>query len=155
MNMNGFIKICQRKTAVIFIITTVAILLGYSCHLNQGKAKSSSLNSAADTAIISFTEYEHDFGKVAEGEKVACTFTFVNKGAGPLMLSSVTTTCGCTVAKYDTKPISPGNSGTVEIVFDSSGKSGKQTKTITINSNASKPIVLLKITGEVLNSSNN
>jgi hypothetical protein len=153
--MNGIINIGKKKNAVIFIIVVVAFSLGYSCNSNQGRVKSTNLNSAADTAIISFTEYEHYFGKVTEGEKVACTFTFGNKGKGPLIISSVTTTCGCTVAKYDTKPISPGNSGTVEIVFDSSGKSGKQTKTITIHSNASKPIVLLKISGEVLNSSNN
>ena len=152
--MNLIIKICKRKTTVIFIIV-VSVLLVYSCNSNQGRAKSSNPNSPSDTAIISFTEYEHDFGKVAEGEKVSLTFTFENKGRGPLIISEVTTTCGCTVAKYDTKPISSGNTGTVEIVFDSSGKSGKQTKSISIHSNASKPIVLLKITGEVLNSSNN
>jgi hypothetical protein len=153
--MNWIIKTCEKRTTVIFIIIAVSFLLCYSCSCNQGRTKSSNLNSTTDTAIISFTEYEHDFGKVIEGEKVALTFTFENKGKGPLIISSVTTTCGCTVAKYDSKPISSGNSGTVEIVFDSSGKSGKQTKTISIHSNASKPIILLKISGEVLNNSNN
>ena len=153
--MNWIIKTLGKRTAVILLIVAMSFLLGYACYSNQGRSKSSNLNSTADTAVISFTEYEHDFGKVSEGEKVACTFTFGNKGRGPLIISSVTTTCGCTVAKYETKPISPGDSGTIEIVFDSSGKSGKQTKTITVHSNASKPIVLLKISGEVLNSSNN
>ena len=153
--MNLPIRICEKKTTLIFIIVALSFFIGYSCMSNQGRVKSSTQDSPADTAIISFTEYEHDFGKVAEGEKVALTFVFENKGKGPLIISNVTTTCGCTVAKYNTNPISSGNSGTVEIVFDSSGKSGKQTKSITIHSNASKPIVLLKITGEVLNSSNN
>jgi hypothetical protein len=153
--MKWIIKNRKEKTTAIFIVVALAFLSGYSCNSNQTRNKSSNLISSSDTAEIYFTEYEHDFGKVSEGEKVASTFTFGNKGKGPLIISSVTTTCGCTVAKYDTKPITPGNSGTVEIVFDSSGKSGKQTKTITIHSNASKPIVLLKISGEVLNSSNN
>jgi hypothetical protein len=153
--MKMIIKIRGGKTAIIFILIAIAILTGYSCNSNQTRGKSSNLNSSPDTAIISFSEYEHDFGKVTEGEKVACTFNFTNTGKGSLNITSVTTTCGCTVAKYDTKPISPGNNGSVEIVFDSSGKNGKQTKTITIHSNGSKPVVLLKITGEVITSTNN
>jgi len=153
--MNEIIKVRIEKAAAVLFIVALLLLSGYSCNSNQGRMKSTNLNNTSDTAVISFTEYEHDFGKVTEGEKVACSFTFGNKGRGPLIISSVTTTCGCTVAKYDAKPIAPRDSGSVEIVFDSSGKSGKQTKTITIHSNASKPIVLLKISGEVLNSSNN
>ena len=55
-----------------------------------------------------FREYEHNFGKVAEGEKVSYVFTFDNKGTADLVITSATTTCGCTVPKYDTKPIPPG-----------------------------------------------
>lgn len=98
---------------------------------------------------IVFREYEHHFGKVKEGEKISYQFTFDNKGPGDLVLTSVSTTCGCTVPKYDVKPISPGESGRIEVVFDTSGRDGMQTKTITVKSNASKPIVLLKITADV------
>jgi len=139
---------------VILVLTTI---FGIAC--NNSKAtnggKSSGIAVSTDTAIISFREYEHDFGKIAEGEKVACIFTFDNKGKGPLVISSVKTSCGCTVPKYDTKPISPGSTGIIEVVFDSSGHNGRQTKTITVKSNASKPIVLLRISGEVITSTNN
>jgi hypothetical protein len=132
----------------------VAIILLYSCK-NSSSGRSSPNIAGSDTAIISFSEYEHDFGKLVEGEKVACTFTFENKGKGPLVISSVASSCGCTVPKYDTKPIPGGGTGIVEVVFDSSGRKGRQTKTITVNSNASKSIVLLRITGEVISSTNN
>ena len=41
-------------------------------------------------------------------------------------------------------------SGNLEVVFDTSGRSGMQTKTITVKSNAQTPVVLLKITAEVV-----
>ena len=142
---------------MVFILIAVPVaILGYSCNNNtSGGKKLSGQNVSADTAIISFKEYEHDFGKVTEGEKVASIFIFKNIGKGPLVISSVISSCGCTVPKYDTKPIARDSSGMVEVVFDSSGRNGKQTKTITVRSNASKPIVLLKISGEVISSTNN
>jgi len=103
---------------------------------------------------IAFREYEHDFGKVTEGEKVAYLFTFDNKGTGDLVINSASTSCGCTVSKYDTKPIAPGGQGTLEVVFNTSGRSGIQTKTITVHNNSRIPAVILKITAEVIQKNN-
>jgi hypothetical protein len=141
-----------------YIIQLSALLLpvlvfSYSC--GNGNTKTSAKVSGQDSAVISFGEYEHDFGKIAEGEKVACTFTFENTGKGALVVSSVTTSCGCTVPKYETKPVLQGEKGTLEVIFDSYGRNGHQTKTITVNSNATKKVVLLRITGEVNSNSNN
>jgi hypothetical protein len=111
--------------------------------------------SSSDTASIVFTEYVHDFGKVISGEKVAYTFSFENRGNAPLVISQATTTCGCTVSKYSRKPVSPGGSGTIEVIFDSSDRSGRQSKIVTVRSNATKSLVLLRITGEVINNNNN
>jgi hypothetical protein len=144
----------MREPRIILYILITVMMSGYSCKNTSGGNTSANIANA-DTASIFFSEYEHDFGKIIEGEKVASTFTFENKGKGPLIISSVTTSCGCTITKYNTKPIPSGNSGNLEVVFDSSGKNGKQTKTITVNSNASKPIVLLRITGEVISSNKN
>jgi len=122
---------------------------------NTKNSIDSSSLSQTDTAKIIFKEYEHNFGKVVEGEKVVCTFTFENTGTGPLVIASATTSCGCTVTKYNNKPVLPGESGIIEVAFDSSGRNGIQTKTVTVRSNASKPVVLLRIAGEVITSTNN
>jgi Protein of unknown function (DUF1573) len=106
--------------------------------------------SQCDTASIFFNEYEHDFGKVTAGEKTAYVFTFENRGNAPLVISSATPSCGCTVSKYSKKPVAPGGTGSIEVIFDSSGRNGRQTKTITVMSNATKPVVMIRITGEVL-----
>jgi hypothetical protein len=143
------------KKLLFTLVGVPVVILLIGCNNTTGGGKPAELISSTDTAVISFREYEHDFGKIAAGEKVACIFTFENKGKGPLVIKSVTSSCGCTVPKYDTKPIPTGSTGIVEVVFDSSGRNGRQTKTITVSSNASKPIVLLKISGDVISSTNN
>jgi hypothetical protein len=148
----------MKATLKIVLILSVMItaFLSFSCNSQTGQGKIQVRQiTGTDSSVIAFSEYEHDFGKVTSGEKVASIFSFENKGKGPLVILSVATSCGCTVPKYDTKPIDPGKSGTLEVVFDSSGKTGKQSKTITVTTNASKPVVLLKISCEVITSINN
>lgn len=100
--------------------------------------------------VIEFSKIVHDFGRIQEGEKVACVFTFENKGDADLLIKSATTSCGCTVPEFDDKPIPPGGSGNVEVVFDSAYRTGIQNKTIVIRSNASRPAVVLKIKAEII-----
>ena len=147
----------RRSFQIYLFLLLSAFLTAVSC--NGGNKKSTDggaeVLSASDTASISFSEYEHDFGKVTQGEKVATIFTFENKGNAPLVITSASTSCGCTVSKYSRKPVPAGGKGTMEVEFDSSGRNGKQTKIITVKSNATKPFVLLRITGEVINDNNN
>lgn len=141
----------MRTGLLISVIFSLAIIAGCT-----GKSNNSSSNiqntELSDTAkaVISFTEYEHDFGKVEAGEKIGCFFTYTNSGNGSLVINSVSTSCGCTVPKYDKKPLAPGKSGTLEVIFNTAGYSGMQSKTITIQSNASTPVVIVKIMAEVL-----
>jgi len=141
---------------IIVIIAILSFLAGSGCNGRPGKGMTS-MQSSPDTgkAVIAFTQNEHDFGKVTEGEKVACIFTFRNTGTASLFITSAITSCGCTVPEYDTKPIPPDASGQLEVVFDTSGREGIQTKTITVRSNAANPVVLLQIKAEVLTKSNN
>ncbi|HDZ40572.1 MAG TPA: DUF1573 domain-containing protein [Bacteroidetes bacterium] len=100
--------------------------------------------------VIEFSHMEHDFGRIEEGEIVACVFTFQNTGEADLLITSATTSCGCTVPEYDDKPVPPGGNGKVEVVFDSSFRNGLQNKTIAIRSNAKQPVVILKIKADVI-----
>jgi len=139
----------MRKIIILSLV--ILALITSNCGSGTGKNSTrSSPDTSAGTSEIVFREYQHDFGKVAEGEKVSFTFTFDNKGTADIVLSSATTTCGCTVPKYDKKPIPPGANGNLEVVFDTSGRNGMQTKIITVKSNALTPVVLLKITAEVV-----
>lgn len=140
----------MRKILIILLVLSAVLASGCGNTTKNGAANSGLQSSDTGTVVIIFNEYEHSFGKVAEGEKVGYSFTFENRGTGSLVIISATTTCGCTVPKYDTKPIPSGKRGNLEVVFDTSGRIGMQTKTITVKSNASTPVVLLKITAEVV-----
>jgi len=143
----------MKRIFNIFLAIIPLMLSGCSGN-NSGSVISSEQGDSTQSAEIVFREYEHDFGKVEEGEKVAYVFAFENKGTGNLVVKNAITSCGCTVPKYDTKPIPPGGSGNLEVVFDTYEKYGKQSKTISVRSNASKPVVILKITAEVVTNIN-
>jgi hypothetical protein len=149
-----FEYVMKRNLSVLFLIQLFIIA---GCGNKSRRGDGNIDFQAADTgkAMITFNEYEHDFGKVNEGEKIGCIFTFQNTGTSDLVINSAVTSCGCTVSKYNRKPIAPGNSGTLEVIFDTSGRDGIQTKTITVRSNAKVQNVFLKITAEVINSNNN
>lgn len=139
------------KTAEILFFLSLMISLS-ACNSSQGvNTQDKSGNPAeGELAEISFSEYEHDFGKITDGEKVAHIFTFENKGPGTLVISSASTSCGCTVTKFDRNPIPAGKGGSLEVVFDSNGRNGIQTKTVSVQSNSKIPVVVLKITAEVI-----
>ncbi|MGK7395089.1 MAG: DUF1573 domain-containing protein [Candidatus Cyclobacteriaceae bacterium M3_2C_046] len=107
-------------------------------------------NENTNGPVIKFSKDMHDFGDINSGEKVSYTFEFKNTGNQPLVLSNVLTTCGCTVTEWPKDPVAPGKSGQIEVKFNSTGRTGKQNKVITIISNATKPQERVKITANVL-----
>ena len=143
-----------RNIAILIAFLVILILTG--CTGSPGKGINNPLSwSDTGKAKLTFTHNEHDFGKVTEGERVGCIFTFMNTGTADLVITSAITSCGCTVPKYDKKPISPDETGQLEVIFDTSGREGIQTKTITVKSNAVIPVVLLQIKAEIITINNN
>lgn len=98
---------------------------------------------------ITFTNSEHDFGRLIQGEKVIHVFRFTNTGDADLILSQVSASCGCTASKYTKTAIKPGEEGTIEVTFDSGGQRGIQNKTITVISNGQPQSTVLRIKGQV------
>lgn len=74
---------------------------------------------------IEFAKEEHDFGELVEGQQVMYSFKFTNTGKSNLVISDVKPDCGCTVPKFPKDPISTGESGFIELKFNSDGYGGK------------------------------
>ncbi len=123
------------KTFPILIIPSIACLLAFSACNSKKNAESGTLINSDTTAVITFTEVEHDFGTITQGEKVTHAFKFKNTGSTNLLIISAQGSCGCTVPSYPKEPISPGKEANVDVVFDSDGKSGKVEKTVTLLTN--------------------
>jgi hypothetical protein len=101
-------------------------------------------------AKIQFTEKQHDFGDVVQGDVVTHKFAFQNTGTEPLMILNVQTTCGCTAPEWPKKPIPPGEGGEIVVTFNSKDKIGRVNKVITVFNNGVKPEEKLKIVSNIL-----
>ncbi|NOY49916.1 MAG: DUF1573 domain-containing protein, partial [Chlorobi bacterium] len=108
-----------------------------------------------DLPVITFEETEHDFGKIIQGEKVSYSFKFTNTGKSALLISRVSTSCGCTVSSYPKVPVQPGQTEYVEATFDSKHKKGFQNKSITIMANTQPNKTVIRIKGQVVLPQNN
>jgi len=62
---------------------------------------------------------------VTEGEKVIYNYRFKNTGTKPLVIVEATASCGCTVPQKPEKPILPGETGFIKVVFDSKNRVGE------------------------------
>lgn len=92
-----------------------------------------------------------DFGDIVEGQTVNHSFVIVNNGNEVLKITQVLTTCGCTAAEPEKKELKPGESTIIKVDFNSTGRSGKQVKQISVASNDTKnPRIKLVISCNVL-----
>jgi hypothetical protein len=103
----------------------------------------------ATAPVMTFAKESHDFGQVNEGDKVVFDFFFTNTGKSALIISNATATCGCTVPEYPKKPLAPGKTGIIHVVFNTTGKSGMQNKIITLTTNTFKGNEELHLVGNV------
>lgn len=98
---------------------------------------------------MTFDTVAFDFGVLEQGKKVMHTFTFTNTGEYTLVLSSVKASCGCTVPTWTKEPVAPGQKGTVEVEFNTTGRKGIQQKTVSVFANTSPKVTLLHFTANI------
>lgn len=106
--------------------------------------------TAQDTsAKIEFTSDTVDYGEIQKGADGVRVFEFTNTGNAPLIISKVSSSCGCTIPKKPEEPILPGKTGEIQVKYDTN-RVGPIRKAITVISNAADtPTVVLKIKGEI------
>ena len=100
-------------------------------------------------ARILFEELTYEFGKIKQGDVIKHTFNFKNDSEEPLLVTNASASCGCTVPEWPKEVIKPGESGKIEVQFNSTGKSGIQNKTIIITANTLPNTTTLVLKGEV------
>jgi hypothetical protein len=105
---------------------------------------------ALPVSSIKFATDMHDFGKIAEGEKVSYRYIFTNSGTLPLKIKNVKPTCGCTTPDWTKEEIAPGGTGYVVAEFDSKGRAGTNNKTIEVFANTEPEVTPLRFTAEVI-----
>ena len=107
------------------------------------------LSYAQEVATITFDTLIIDYGTINKGDDGLRQFKFTNTGTANLEITQVRSSCGCTIPKKPDAPVIPGASDVIEVKYDTQ-RVGPIRKTITVSSNASNPMVALKIRGEVI-----
>lgn len=118
-------------------------------NVDPAAAAAEEANAKMPKTSITFKEMEHDFGKIKQGDKVKYAFKFKNTGKEPLVINSAKGSCGCTVPSYPKEPVAPGADAVIDVEFNSAGKSGAQTKTVTLNANTDPNPTRLTIKAEI------
>ncbi|MCX7550752.1 DUF1573 domain-containing protein [Xanthomarina sp. F2636L] len=111
-----------------------------------------SVSAQEKAAKIEFKTDVIDYGTIDKGADGVRVFEFTNTGNAPLIISKVNSSCGCTVPKKPEGPILPGETGEIQVKYDTNRVMPIR-KTITVISNADTPTVALKIKGEVIDPS--
>ena len=92
----------------------------------------------------------HDFGDIKESDgPVSHSFTVLNNGELPLVITRVIATCGCTTPEWTKEPIAPGKTGEIKATYDTNGRPGPFIKTISVDSNGKTGNYVLTIKGDV------
>lgn len=121
------------QKAILILLVQILNILGLSAQSQGG---------------IVFTKTNVNYGSITRGSDPVKKFTFTNKGNEKLFITDAKGSCGCTVAKFPKEVIQPGETGTIEVRYDTN-RVGNFNKQVTITaSDGSKHV--LTIEGEVL-----
>lgn len=113
-------------------------------------AQDTKMNVAADNNLPVF-EFETDiidYGKITQNADGVRKFKFKNVGKSDLLITSISSSCGCTVPSYPKEAIKPGETGEIEIKYNTAILGGFS-KVITVFSNTTEPQKILRLKGIV------
>lgn len=101
--------------------------------------------------VATWLEKVHDFGVILEQDgKVHCMMRVVNTGTEPLIIVKAQAGCGCTAIQFPQEPIQPGDTATVGITYNPSGRPGQFTKQVLVTTNTMPQRTMVEISGNVI-----
>ena len=138
------------------VILAIAALFTFSINAQElakegvtAKANSNVKQEAdPNGAIIKFETQTVDYGVIEKGSDGTREFKFTNIGKSPLKITSVKSTCGCTIPTYPKNDIMPGDSSVINVKYNTN-RAGRFSKSVSIFTNTVPNRSVLRIKGEV------
>ena len=122
--------------------------------INPAPEQAGGLNNALEDSS-NFTTMQwldstyQDLGKVEEGQVVDVAFRLKNTGDKPLIVTKVSTSCGCTtITEKPNEPLTPGQESVIKAKFDSKNMAGERTREVYVSANTKKStshILILRV----------
>jgi len=91
-----------------------------------------------------------DFGEIVQGEIITAIFKISNPSSSDLIITNVSSSCGCTTSNLKKDLLKAGDEEIIEVTFNSENKIGKQEKTVSLLTNATPNTTILTIKGNVI-----
>lgn len=132
------------------LIGTLLLALLFAC-TPKTQPESPGADTTGGEPKFAIQEEIYNFGTVQSGEMVSYSFRFSNDGTGNLLITSVETDCGCIQVDYPHEAVKPGDSASIDVLFNTAGEVGQVLKQISVQTNASKKTRPLMITAKVEN----
>ena len=130
--------------AVLVVLSTVIFAQTEAKAAPKAKSKKAEV-LAEDTLpkvpVIQFNSLVHDYGNIYKKGNGVCTFEFTNTGKADLLLTNVSSSCGCTVPEWPKEPIAPGKTASIKVSYDTN-RVGPINKNVFVDSNAGERITL-------------
>jgi len=142
-----------------FVIDRLQILLNDKAEKNNRLTVSATIEedfsglTPEDLENAPKAEFESktfNFGTMKQKSSASYEFVFKNTGKSDLIIRKIKSTCGCTVVNPKETVIKPGQTSSLQAIFNSGTRRGRQNKTVTVITNDPKnSMILLRLTGEV------
>ncbi|MCX6200365.1 MAG: DUF1573 domain-containing protein [Bacteroidetes bacterium] len=133
-------------------LSLVFVLAVFSCRKKgelppTAKLEAELLKDTTEITFIDSTSF--GFDTINEGDKIHHDFRLKNTGTKNLLIANAFGSCGCTVPEYPKDPVKPGDTATIKVTFNSTGKHDEQHKTVTLVCNTVKRNEMLYLEGFV------
>lgn len=99
------------------------------------------------TEVLHFDRHEVNVGQLSEDDApVTYDFSFKNVSPKVVTLTRIYTSCGCTAATFDKRPVKPGEVRSIKLMFNPAGQAGKLNKSALVYTHLSQSQPTAKIT---------
>lgn len=107
--------------------------------------------SAQQKGKLELDKLVHDFGEIKEEEgRVEAIFKVKNVGEGPMRLTSVKASCGCTTPEWERDTLFPADSGRIRVTYNPDNRPGNFDKGIVITTDGNPSTQIIRIKGTVI-----
>ena len=137
------------KKCILLVVACILFGMSYAQESKVYAPENNSRPAETESTVVS-DKSEHDFGTISEsGGVVSCEFAIKNTGTKPLVITKVTTSCGCTASEWTKEPVASGKQGLVKVTFDPKGRKGEMVRSLVVFTNGNPESLQLKIKGSV------
>ena len=143
----------MRNLITFAIITIAAIILSACNHTNSYKASEANPETyiASDSAVLYYTDYHFNLDTLTVGEPKSVVFNYTNKGASPLLISNVFTSCGCVSKTWDKQPLMTGQSSSIKLDVTMESPGYFQKAIVVKNNSINEPTLTIRLEGFAVN----